>query len=129
MAKSLRTIPPLQSRARRLRANPTSSPARVAYERANRNADCASEWGTMKSTARAVVIHWWRGTSLSRWLPRQASQFLSPTQRHADVAEEVILELPHLAGNLLHDAHSHSYARTRRRANLYPVVEAPFSRR
>ena len=31
---------------------------------------------------------------------------LVPTQRHADVAEEVILELPHLAGNLLHDAHT-----------------------
>lgn len=31
---------------------------------------------------------------------------LVPTQRHADVAGEVILELPHLAGNLLHDAHT-----------------------
>ena len=31
---------------------------------------------------------------------------LVPTQRHADVAEEVISELPHLAGNLLHDAHT-----------------------
>ena len=31
---------------------------------------------------------------------------LAPTQRHADVAQEVILELPHLAGNLLHDAHT-----------------------
>jgi predicted nucleic acid-binding protein len=31
---------------------------------------------------------------------------LVPTQRHADVATEVILELPHLAGNLLHDAHT-----------------------
>ena len=31
---------------------------------------------------------------------------LVPTQRHADVAREVILELPHLAGNLLHDAHT-----------------------
>jgi len=29
---------------------------------------------------------------------------LAPTHRHADVASEVILELPHLAGNLLHDA-------------------------
>jgi uncharacterized protein len=29
-----------------------------------------------------------------------------PTQRHADVAEEVILELPHLADNRLHDAHT-----------------------
>ena len=31
---------------------------------------------------------------------------LVPTQRHADVAGDVIFELPHLAGNLLHDAHT-----------------------
>jgi uncharacterized protein len=31
---------------------------------------------------------------------------LVPIQRHADVAGKVILELPHLAGNLLHDAHT-----------------------
>jgi toxin-antitoxin system PIN domain toxin len=31
---------------------------------------------------------------------------LIPTQRHADVAAEVLRELPHLAGNLLHDAHT-----------------------
>jgi toxin-antitoxin system PIN domain toxin len=31
---------------------------------------------------------------------------LVPTQRHSDVAGEVILELPYLAGNLLHDAHT-----------------------
>jgi len=31
---------------------------------------------------------------------------LVATQRHADVAAEVIAELPHLAGNLLHDAHT-----------------------
>lgn len=31
---------------------------------------------------------------------------LVPTKRHSDVAEEVILELPYLAGNLLHDAHT-----------------------
>jgi predicted nucleic acid-binding protein len=30
---------------------------------------------------------------------------LVATQRHADVAAEVFVELPHLAGNLLHDAH------------------------
>jgi len=29
---------------------------------------------------------------------------LVPTQRHAEVAGQVIAELPHLAGNLLHDA-------------------------
>jgi predicted nucleic acid-binding protein len=31
---------------------------------------------------------------------------LVPTERHADVAEEVFLELPHLAGNILHDTHT-----------------------
>src|ERR1700736_74315 len=31
---------------------------------------------------------------------------LVPTQRHADVAGEVIMELPHLCGILLHDAHT-----------------------
>lgn len=31
---------------------------------------------------------------------------LIPTQRHAEVAGQVIAELPHLAGNLMHDAHT-----------------------
>jgi len=31
---------------------------------------------------------------------------LAPTQRHSDVAGEVFAELPHLAGNLIHDAHT-----------------------
>jgi toxin-antitoxin system PIN domain toxin len=31
---------------------------------------------------------------------------LVQTQRHPEVAEQVISELPHLAGNLLHDAHT-----------------------
>ena len=31
---------------------------------------------------------------------------LVPTHRQADVAGEVIREIPHLAGNLLHDAHT-----------------------
>jgi predicted nucleic acid-binding protein len=31
---------------------------------------------------------------------------LVPTERHADVAEQVIKESPHLAGNILHDAHT-----------------------
>jgi predicted nucleic acid-binding protein len=31
---------------------------------------------------------------------------LVPTQRHADVAGEVISELPDLAGNLFHDSHT-----------------------
>lgn len=31
---------------------------------------------------------------------------LLPTERHAAVAEHVIAELPYLAGNLVHDAHT-----------------------
>jgi hypothetical protein len=31
---------------------------------------------------------------------------LIPTSRHADVARNVIAEVPHLTGNLLHDAHT-----------------------
>src|SRR5262249_44837337 len=31
---------------------------------------------------------------------------LIPTQRHAEVAGQVIAESPHLAGNLLHEAHT-----------------------
>ena len=31
---------------------------------------------------------------------------LIPTHRHADVASELIKELPHLAGNLFHDTHT-----------------------
>ncbi len=31
---------------------------------------------------------------------------LVPTQRHAEIAAQVIAELPHLAGNLFHDAHT-----------------------
>ena len=31
---------------------------------------------------------------------------LVPTPRHAEVAGQVVAELPHLAGNLLHDAHT-----------------------
>ncbi len=33
-------------------------------------------------------------------------EVLVPTERHAAVAEGVIEELPHLAGNLIHDAHT-----------------------
>ena len=31
---------------------------------------------------------------------------LAPTERHVDVAADVIAEYPHLAGNLFHDAHT-----------------------
>jgi toxin-antitoxin system PIN domain toxin len=31
---------------------------------------------------------------------------LVPTQRHADVAEQFLSEQPHIAGNIMHDAHT-----------------------
>ena len=52
------------------------------------------------------------GTASAAWefvtvlLASPGLAILVPTHRHADVAGEVILELPHLAGNLLHDAHT-----------------------
>lgn len=44
----------------------------------------------------------WRFLAAIRAAPGLA--MLVPTQRHAAVLEEVISEVPHLAGNLLHDA-------------------------
>jgi hypothetical protein len=52
------------------------------------------------------------------WIAAQAWQFVSAliaspglsiltaTDRHADVASQVIAEIPHLSGNLLHDTHT-----------------------
>jgi uncharacterized protein len=74
-------------------------------------------------TTWAILYEFLRVTTHPRvmrrpWSARAAWQFVTallaspglavlvPTQRHADVAEEVISELPHLAGNLLHDAHT-----------------------
>lgn len=74
-------------------------------------------------TSWAILYEFLRVTTHPRvmrrpWTARHAWQFvkallaspglgiLVPTQRHAEVAEQVIAELPHLAGNLLHDAHT-----------------------
>src|SRR5205807_2019889 len=46
------------------------------------------------------------GTSFLRLLASPGFALLVPTQRHTDIAGEVIRELPHLSGNLLHDAHT-----------------------
>ena len=35
-----------------------------------------------------------------------SSGALIPTERHGDVAAQVIAELPHLSGNVMHDAHT-----------------------
>jgi toxin-antitoxin system PIN domain toxin len=50
--------------------------------------------------------------ALSAWefvtalLAAPGLEVLVPTQRHADVASEVIAEFPDLAGNIFHDAHT-----------------------
>ena len=45
-------------------------------------------------------------SSSLHFLAHRASAILVPTHRHVEVAGDIILELPHLAGNLLHDAHT-----------------------
>ena len=47
-----------------------------------------------------------RGNSWTALLASPGFAVLIPTHRHADVASELINELPHLAGNLFHDAHT-----------------------
>ncbi|NIM21189.1 MAG: PIN domain-containing protein [Candidatus Latescibacteria bacterium] len=71
----------------------------------------------------AILYEFLRVTTHSRvmqkpWSAPQAWRFVAallaspglgvlvPTQRHAEVAEQVITEIPHLTGNLLHDAHT-----------------------
>ena len=49
------------------------------------------------------VAAWKFGQSL---LASPGLDILVPTQQHALVAEQVVGEIPHLAGNLLHDAHT-----------------------
>lgn len=70
-----------------------------------------------------IVYEFLRATTHPRvmrypWSGRQAWQFVSvllaspglavlaPTDRHADVAAQVFHEIPALAGNLVHDAHT-----------------------
>jgi toxin-antitoxin system PIN domain toxin len=43
---------------------------------------------------------------VSALLASRGLGLLVPTERHAPVAAQVVAELPHLAGNLLHDAHT-----------------------
>ena len=51
----------------------------------------------------SAVAAWEFVTAL---LASSGLSILVATPRHADVAREVLVELPHLAGNLLHDAHT-----------------------
>ncbi len=50
------------------------------------------------------VRHAWR--FIEALLASPSLGVLAPTGRHAEVAAEVLAELPFLAGNLMHDAHT-----------------------
>jgi toxin-antitoxin system PIN domain toxin len=45
-------------------------------------------------------------TFVSALLSSRGLGVLAPTQRHSDVAEHVLNEIPHLAGNMLYDTHT-----------------------
>ena len=44
---------------------------------------------------------------------------LVPTQRHAEVASRIFTELPHLSGNLMHDAHTAALMREHGIARIF----------
>jgi len=57
-----------------------------------------------------VMRHPWNAAAawgfVTALLASPGLDVLVPTQRHANVAGGVIAEFPHLAGNILHDAHT-----------------------
>lgn len=50
------------------------------------------------------VTHAWR--FVESLLNSPGLEILLPTERHSAVAKQVISEIPHLSGNLIHDAHT-----------------------
>ena len=74
-------------------------------------------------TTWAILYEFMRVTTHARvvrrpWSAREAWEFIAgllaspglgvlvPTQRHAQVAAQVLTEIPHLSGNVFHDAHT-----------------------
>jgi toxin-antitoxin system PIN domain toxin len=62
------------------------------------------------TTHRRVLRNPWQSIEAWRFiavlLESPGLGMLVPTPRHTEVAGEVLRELPHLAGNILHDAHT-----------------------
>lgn len=62
------------------------------------------------STHPRVLRQPWKVTEawafLAALLETPGLAMLAPTVRHADVAAEVLRDIPHLSGNILHDAHT-----------------------
>lgn len=96
--------------------SPFHTPCREWLERQRGRADAwYTTWGILYEFLR-VVTH--PRVLQQPWTAAMAWEFVSallaspglgvlvPTQRHAEVAGRVLAELPHLAGNLMHDAHT-----------------------
>ena len=70
-----------------------------------------------------VMRHPWTVSDAWRFIEalRAAPGFdlLVPTPRHATVAAQVITEIPHLSGNILHDAHTAVLMREHGIARIY----------
>jgi uncharacterized protein len=91
-------------------------PCRVWLERQRSRPDAwYTTWGIiyefLRVTTHARVMRRpWTATAawqfVTALLGSPGLAMLVPTHRHSDVAGEVIQELPHLAGNLVHDAHT-----------------------
>jgi toxin-antitoxin system PIN domain toxin len=98
------------------RSFPVHKPCHEWLERRRREADAwFTTWGILYEFLRVtthprVMRRPWSAPEawgfVAALLASPGLGVLVQTQRHADVAAEVIAELPHLGGNLLHDAHT-----------------------
>ncbi len=96
--------------------SPFHGPCRTWLERQRSRPDAwYTTWGIiyefLRVTTHARVMRRpWTATAAWRFLTALLGSpglsILVPTHRHASVAGGVIQEVPHLAGNLLHDAHT-----------------------
>jgi uncharacterized protein len=92
------------------------APCRDWLERQRARPDAwYTTWGILYEFLRVtthprVMRRPWSATAawkfLTALLASPGLAVLAPTPRHADVAGEVIHEMPHLASNLFHDAHT-----------------------
>lgn len=64
----------------------------------------------MRVTTHPRVLRRWEGSGsleiIEALLASPGLSVLVPTEQHANVAAEIITELPELAGNVVHDAHT-----------------------
>ena len=93
-----------------------TTPVRAALEGWRRQPDAwYVTWGILYEFLRVtthprVMRHPWNTREAWRFvaalLASPGLDVLAPTDRHAAVAAQVFAEIPHLSGNLVHDAHT-----------------------